>query len=76
MSFLRLWNAFLVQQRQEKRLEEFRNLSTDELKALWDGFDGDAELNQPGYFWPDSGPHLEDVHLLLNERGEGSYCAV
>lgn len=39
----------------------------EELKALWDRYDG---CNAPDDF---SG---ELIHLVLNKRGEGSYCAV
>ena len=45
-----------------------KNLTTNELKALWDSYDGaetsDAEITG------------EEVHYLLNLRGEGAYCAV
>lgn len=53
-----------------------RCMATDELKALWDAFDGDVPAGAPGEFWPKDGPHIEDVHLVLNERGEGAHCAV
>lgn len=76
MNFADHWNRFQAEQRQAARLNEFRKLSTEELKALWDGFDGDAEPGTPGYFWPENAPHIEDVHRLLNERSEGDYCAV
>lgn len=42
-------------------------MAVDELKALWDAYDGS---NSPGGF------EGEDIHLALNLRGEGSYCAV
>lgn len=74
--FLDLWTRFQAEQKEVARLEKFRALSTDELKALWDGFDADAEPGMPGSFWPENAPHIEDVHRLLNERGEGTYCAV
>jgi hypothetical protein len=73
--FLEFWNSFLRHEAWQKKMEEWRKLPTERLKELWDAFDGDAEENQPGYFWPSDGPHIEDVHALLNERGEGSYCA-
>lgn len=59
------------------RLAHTRTLSTEALKSLWDHFD-DVPKGQPGYFWPDeeNEPHVEDVHMVLNERGEGAYCAV
>ena len=45
-----------------------RRLSTDALKRLWDSYDG-AVTSDPEI----SG---EAVHCVLNERGEGRYCAV
>lgn len=53
-----------------------RTMTTDALKAAWDAFDGDVAGDAPGAFWPSDAPHIEDVHLVLNERGEGVYCAV
>lgn len=76
MNFLELWERFQAQQRAEGRLRVFRELSTDELKRIWDAFDADAEECDAGYFWPQNTPHIEEVHRLLNERGEGNYCAV
>ena len=58
------------------QLARARAMPTALLKAMWDAFDGDAEEGEPGYFWPDHKPHIEDVHAALNERGEGFYCAV
>ncbi len=49
-------------------LDAARALPTEELKALWDSYDG-AETSNPDI----SG---EVVHFVLNERGEGDYCAV
>lgn len=54
---------------EEKRRERLRALSTEQLKAAWDAFDDTGEN-------PKDGPDIEDVHRMLNERGEGSYCAV
>ena len=45
-----------------------RQLSTALLKQLWDSYDG-AGTSEPAI----SG---EAVHMVLNERKEGSYCAV
>lgn len=45
-----------------------RTLSTDALKNLWDSYDGVETSNKLI-----SG---EAVYLVLNERGEGKYCAV
>jgi len=73
ISFADFWERF---QAEQALLARARKLSTEELKAIWDAYDGDAEKGQKGYFWPDDGPHIEEVHRVLNERGEGSYCAV
>lgn len=45
------------------------DFTVDELKLMWDAF---AHSDH----WPDGQPHIEDVHRMLNERGEGAYCAV
>lgn len=45
-----------------------RSLTTDALKALWDSYDG-IETSDPEIGG-------EEIHCLLNARGEGSYCAV
>jgi hypothetical protein len=45
-----------------------RTLSTQELKRLWDSYDGVETA--------DSRISGEAVHLVLNERCEGKYCAV
>jgi hypothetical protein len=45
-----------------------RTLSTEELKRLWDSYDG-IETS-------DHRISGEAVHLVLNERREGKYCAV
>lgn len=45
-----------------------RASTTDHLKRLWDSYDG-AET-------ADDEISGEAVHLVLNERGEGRYCAV
>lgn len=76
MNFLQLWNEFCREEREKARVEKFRALTTEQLKAIWDAFDADAEEGQPGHFWPTDGPHIEDVHRILNERGEGKYCTV
>ena len=76
VTFIDLWTRFQADQKQEARLNEFRNLTTEQLKAAWDAFDPDAEPEEDGYFWPVDAPHIEDVHRILNERGQGEYCAV
>ena len=47
--------------------ERMKDVSTEQLKRMWDAYDGtNAPLGFEG----------EDIHLELNMRGEGSYCAV
>lgn len=48
--------------------EYARTLTTEDLKLLWDSYDG-AETS-------DERVSGEAVHMVLNERKEGSYCAV
>lgn len=48
-------------------MRELRAKTDDELRRLWDAYDG---TNEPDGF---AG---EDIHLVLNERGLGAYCAV
>lgn len=47
--------------------EGLAKLSVEQLKALWDQYDG---INSPGGFWG------EEIHRELNQRGAGDYCAV
>lgn len=47
--------------------ERMKDVSTEQLKRLWDAYDGtNAPLGFAG----------EDIHLELNMRGDGRYCAV
>lgn len=47
-----------------------RTLTTEKLKALWDLYDGcDRSIG-------DDLISGEAIHTVLNERGEGEYCAV
>lgn len=57
---------------QDKHLEMARAMTTDQLKAAWNAFDETCADNH----CPRNAPHIEDVHRVLNERGEGAYCAV
>lgn len=46
-----------------------QHASTEELKAVWDAWDGDpATMFKPF--------DMEAVHAELNRRGEGRHCAV
>lgn len=76
MNFVELCRRFQAEHHKDARLVEIRKLSTDDLKALWDAFDDDAKPGFQGYFWPPTEPQIEEVHMILNERGEGDYCAV
>lgn len=48
-------------------LDRLQPMTTAEVKALWDEYDG---CNAP------SGISGEAIHMELNLRGEGDYCAV
>ncbi len=50
--------------------EYARTLSTEKLKELWDRYDGSDDTIG------DDNISGEAIHLVLNERKEGSYCAV
>jgi hypothetical protein len=52
----------------QAELDRTRRCSTKRLKQLWDQYDG-TTTGVPDI----SG---EAVHRILNERGEGDYCAV
>lgn len=60
LNIVYLWNTHVQRER-------IGTLSIDELKALWDRYDG---VNEPDGFWG------EEIHRELNRRGEGRYCAV
>ena len=45
-----------------------KKLTTVKLKELWDSYDG-VETSDPEIGG-------EEVHCVLNARGEGAYCAV
>jgi hypothetical protein len=60
VDILAMWNTFL-------RRERLEAMTTDEVKELWDRYDG---TNDPDGF------DGEDIHRELNRRGEGLYCAV
>lgn len=50
-------------------VRDARDATTEELKRVWDEWDGDPET----MFYPFD---MEQVHAELNRRGEGSHCAV
>lgn len=47
--------------------QQLMAMPLDRVKALWDAYDGS---NAPNGF------EGETIHLVLNKRGEGAYCAV
>ena len=51
----------------EDRQALLKPLSDEALMKLWDEYDG---CNTPG------GHSGEDIHMELNQRGLGHYCAV
>lgn len=50
-----------------EQIDRLRTMSRDELRRLWDSFD---ESSFCGEYY------CEDVHLVMNEKGDGEYCAV
>ncbi len=66
--FVERFAALLRQPRPWPGLVRARGLTTERLKELWDSYDG-AETADPEICG-------EDVHYVLNERGEGDYCCV
>lgn len=56
-------------QRSAQRVEELMALPLEELKAFWDRYSGDPDDCPDGYWG-------EEIHLALNRRGCGDYCAV
>ena len=61
--------AFIRQQMYNARIEILSAKSVEELKALWDRYPEDGSSYVDGY-------DLDDVHLVLNMKGHGDYCAV
>lgn len=59
--------AAVADQRNRDRQKPLHEMPIDQLKALWDRYDG---CNAP------DGYDGEDIHAVLNMRGEGRYCAV
>lgn len=56
-----------LQEHHARQLRELRAMPVDRLKQLWDAWDGSGTVE--GY-------DGEDIHRVLNEKGEGRYCAV
>lgn len=59
--------AWIEKQLDEKRLAPLRAMTVPELRALWDNV-GDDSFS--------SGFDIADIHLVMNEKGDGAYCAV
>lgn len=61
----------MIDMRSKRRLTEeeqaLSRMTVQQLRNLWDRYDGG---NSPGGF---SG---EAIHIVLNLKGDGSYCAV
>ena len=58
---------WIVAKVREARLQELRAMSITELRELWDNVGDDSF----------SGDYdCEYVHLVMNEKGDGDYCAV
>lgn len=52
----------------QAKLRDLRAMSVVELRKLWDSFD--EETSFCGEY------DCADVHMVLNEKGDGEYCAV
>ena len=73
-NWLEAWTKIIKEQRIESSMpygtKYARTLSTAQLKKLWDKYDGcDDSIG-------DEKISGEAIHIVLNERKEGSYCAV
>lgn len=55
----------------EAKLDELRRYDTTFLRRFWDGI-GDNSF----YEGPEGMFDCADIHRVLNERGDGRYCAV
>ena len=54
---------------QNARIAALQAKSVDDLKALWDRYPDDGSSIVDGH-------DLDEVHLVLNMKGHGDYCAV
>lgn len=52
---------------ERSRLEPLRSMSIAQLRRLWDGIGDDSFSSR----WD-----CADIHLVMNEKGDGEYCAV
>lgn len=55
----------------EARREELRPFSVDQLRYFWDNI-GDNSF----YEGPEGMFDCADIHAVMNEKGDGYYCAV
>lgn len=62
-----LLGALIAERVAEKRMAELRAMSVIELRALWDSFDDASFCGEYD---------CAHVHAVLNEKGDGAYCAV
>lgn len=62
-----LTSRFEAMIRERRETDRFAPLSTTTLKAMWDRWDAMNDVD---------GMSGEDIHMELNRRGEGHYCAV
>jgi len=58
---------WIGEQMRAAKLGELRGMPVSELRRLWDAFGDDSFCE--GY-------DCADVHQVLNEKGDGDYCAV
>jgi hypothetical protein len=59
---------WIGEQLRAAKLSELREMTVQQLRALWDSFD--EETSFCGEY------DCADVHAVLNEKGDGAYCAV
>ena len=64
---MNVMGTWILKQMRDAEVRKLFNMPDDQLKALWDRYDGS---NAPdGYCG-------ENIHMALNMKGLGAYCAV
>ena len=58
---------WIIDQLRAQKLAKLRSMSISELRRLWDTV-GDDSFSE--------GFDCADIHLIMNEKGDGRYCAV
>lgn len=60
------------ERRHDEILNSLRRFSIDDLRRFWDGVSDDTSF----YEGPEGSFDVADIHRVLNEKGDGYYCAV